>query len=253
MKIIQYNFDQGIELINLGDVHRGDFCHNNKTFMRVVNYINDHSNVYWVSTGDLLNVALRNSKSNVYASKSPQDEFDLLMAELKPIANKCLGIVKSNHHARFDRETGLSLDQLITERLEIPFLGGIGVVNITCGAAAYFIVIHHGIGMGKMRGGKTNNTEYLSRVVPGADIYLEGHTHSFDHFINEAQNIDRKRNIVSSIPVHFVVTGHFLDWEDSYAADLKLPPMPLGSARMILKWAGRGNAINKSVKVDLIQ
>jgi hypothetical protein len=171
--------------------------------------------------------------------------------ELAPISGKCLGIVTSNHHRRFERAVGMSLDKMLAHDMAVPFLGQIGLLNVICGKASYYIALHHGTGMGKRRGSKTNNTEDLAVLVPGADIYMEGHTHAPDFFIDEMNYIDRKRGLFRSAPAYFCVTGHFLDYGRSYAPGMKLRPMPQGAAVLELREAGAGNVGNKKVRFDL--
>ena len=251
MRRAQHSFPGNILLFDIGDVHRGDSACNVDPFKKVVSHVQNISNAYWISTGDLMNVALKNSKSDVYNSDSLQKEYEALLSELAPISKKCLGIVKSNHHSRFDRETGMSLDKLLARELNIPFLGGLGLINITCGRTSYFLAMHHGTGGGKMRGSKTNNTEALSRIVPGADLYIEGHTHSYDSFNNLQKYIDRKRGLLSESLATFLVTGHFLNWDESYAVDKKFYPMPQGAAFAELFASNAGNNSNKKIKCDL--
>lgn len=252
MKITQYTFPGSINLYNLGDVHRGDHACNDALFRKIIDIVERDPVGYWISTGDLLNVALRNSKSNVYGSMSLEDEMSVLLEELEPIAKKCLGIVKSNHHARFDKETGMSLDSILCDRLNIPFLGALGIINITCNRTSYFTAMHHGTGSSKMRGGKASSLERLSFIVPGADLYLEGHSHSYQALYDTAHYIDRKRNLMSEGIAHFCTTGHFLKWDESYAADHKLQPMPQGAAMIELKGNGLGKIANKKIKIDLV-
>ena len=228
MDIPKYMFNHDLKLYNLGDVHRGDPAHDNYLWKKIINKVHEDKNARWVSTGDLLNVALKNSKSDVYNSKNLNSEWNLLKKELAPISQKCLGFIKSNHHRRFDKETGLSLDSILADALKIPFLGGMGLIAVQCGRACYYIAMHHGTGGGKKRGSKTNNLETLGEVIPGADLYMEGHTHAFDHFINEVRYIDRKRGGIRQYKATFCVTGHFMEWEDSYAEDMKLIPRPKG-------------------------
>lgn len=253
MRVRQYRFDDTIRLFNIGDIHRGDKCCDVKAFHRVVEEVRRSDDAYWVSTGDLLNVALKTSLSDCYSSLSLEDEKAELIKELSPIAHKCLGFVGSNHHRRLSNATGLNLDKVIANELKIPYLGKIGLINVTCGRASYFIAMHHGTGGGKRRGGKVNNLEDLASLIPGADVYMEGHTHAFAHFIDEHPYIDRKRNIFSSHPAHFITTGHYLKWDDSYAQDYKLRPMPIGSSIIQLFANGVGVGKNKMVKVDFFQ
>jgi len=253
MRIPQYNFNDGVAIFNLGDVHRGDKACDVSAFNRTIAEIKN-TGAKWVSTGDLLNVALKTSKSDCYSSMSLEDEKDALVKELSPIAGQCLGFVASNHHNRFDQTVGMSLDKIVAKELKVPFLGAVGLINVTCDAASYFIGMHHGIGGGKRRGGKINNLEDLSGIMPAADVYLEGHTHAFASFINEVPYIDRKRNSLRYYKSHFVTTGHYLNWEGSYAQDLKLKPMPVGCSVIELKAAPSGsNAKAKNVKIDFFQ
>ncbi|HZV82608.1 MAG TPA: hypothetical protein VFF53_10635 [Geobacteraceae bacterium] len=198
-------------------------------------------------------MALKTSLSDVYSSLSVERELEEIKRELQPIAHKCLGFVGSNHHRRMNNLTGLNLDKVIANELNIPYLGKLGLINVTCGAASYYIAMHHGVGGGKRRGGKANNLEDLSMVIPSADIYLEGHTHAFTHFVNEVPYIDRKRNRMVSHPAYFVTTGHYLKWEGSYAQDYKLRPMPIGCSVVTLKAAPVGRIAQKRVKVDFFQ
>jgi hypothetical protein len=252
LEISRYEFSDDIRIFNLGDVHRGDLCCDDSLFRKAVKEIAGGPGCYWVSTGDLLNCAFKDSVSDSYKSKPLGVEFRELTSELAPIASKCLGFVKSNHHARFERVAGMSLDEMLADTLKIPFLGGSGVINVTVGRASYYIALHHGIGGGKMRGGKTNNLERLEAIYPGADIYMEGHTHTYEFFVNEAHFINRKLHLLSAYQAHFCTTGHFLHWKDSYGEDKKLRPGVKGCAVITLKsLSGAGNIDRKQVRGDL--
>lgn len=61
-----------IEIVNLGDIHWGNANCDRKAFVGVVNYIKDNPNAYWVSTGDLLNIATKDSKSFNYNASNSQ-------------------------------------------------------------------------------------------------------------------------------------------------------------------------------------
>ena len=254
MKIPTFKFYSDINIYNLGDVHRGDDACNVALFRKVVNTIAEDDIGWWISTGDLLNVALKTSVSDSSKSKPLGKEFDLLIEELQPIKKRCLGIVDSNHHRRFDRAVGMSLDAVISSHvdLQIPYLGKIGVLNVVCDSAAYYIVLHHGVGFGRKRGSKANNLEELGDIIPSADVYMEGHTHSYDYFINEVPYIDKKRQLLNYHKAHFATTGHFLNWEDSYAQDFKLRPKPQGVAMVTLSANTVGRSAMKSVKCVLV-
>ena len=252
MKITQYRFDDAIEIVNLGDLHRGDKCCDETTFHEVIDYISRNKRTYWVSTGDLLNVALKHSKSDVYHSMSVKEELSLFLSEISDIRHKCLGIVGSNHHRRFEREVGISLDEMLCTQADIPFLGDIGVIDCTCGNCSYFIALHHGVGGGRTIGAKSNELVRFEDVISCADVYMQGHTHQYNHFVLESPYIDRKRKLISRVESHFVTTGHYLRWDDSYAQALKLRPAPIGSSIVTLYSHLSGRHDQKKITVDFI-
>jgi hypothetical protein len=142
--------------------------------------------------------------------------------------------------SRLKNLTGFDLDKRICAEMNIPYLGKLAVINLVCGSASYYVAMHHGVGFGRKRGSKANNTELLAELVPGADVYLEGHTHTQDAFINETSYIDRKRGLIKALLSHFITIGHFLEWEESYAQGYKLPRRPQGASVIRFKAAKRG-------------
>jgi hypothetical protein len=251
LDIPKTNFDSNIHLFNLGDVHRGDLCCKERLFHKAIRAIAATENAYWVSTGDMLNCAFKDSVSDSYKSAPLGVEYKTLREELRPIAHKCLGMVSSNHHRRFERTTGMSLDEILCDGLGIPFLGNSAVINLTLGRASYYIAMHHGIGGGRMRGGKTNNLERFFEIYPGCDIYMQGHTHTFDFFIDKVQYVDRKRNLLTEYPAYFCTTAHFLDWKESYGEEMRFKPSAEGCAVLTLFHNRSGNFAAKRVKADL--
>jgi len=252
MSITKYTFDDTIHVVNLGDIHRGDHRCDYDSFYKTVDYIREHDNVYWLSTGDMLNVALQNSKSDVYSSQNVQNELKSLEMELEDISDKCLGLVSSNHHKRFERAVGMDLDDLVSKRLGIPYLGKVGLINITCGRCSYFVGLHHGVGGGRTEGAKANGAKRLDEVLPGCDCYMLGHTHAFRHFVLTHNYIDRKRNNLVGILSHYVVTGHYLQWEGSYAQDAMLPPRPIGSSETTFYAGSTGNLTRKRIEARFL-
>lgn len=252
MDIAKHSFDvPQIKVWNLGDIHRGDEGCDVDLLYSIIDEIAKDPNSYWVSTGDILNVAARKGKhAAIYHSLPLEKEYELIRYEFADIKHKCLGIVSSNHHARVEKEMGLSLDKCVARELGIPFLGPLGRLKLTVMRTSYFMALHHGVGSsGSMRGGKALSLERMSRMLPGCDIYMQGHTHSFQHFINAAPYVDKKRDRVGKVDCHYVTTGHFLKWEDSYAAEMALEGMPLGAA--VLTLHGDNQGVRKKVEVDL--
>ena len=244
-----YHFDNDIKIFNLGDIHRGNNNCDTNVLKKNIQRINDNPGFYWVSTGDLLETAIKSSKSSCYEASTPEEELDALSLELKPIRKKCLGFVASNHQNRIKKEVGLSLDKILAERARIPFLGISGIIKVTCGRCSYYIAMHHGAG-GGTDGNKVNRAMKLAQNWLGVDIYLTGHTHSFS-YVQDIQNlIDRKRNKTVKINTHHVTTGHYLQYDGSYAEDMGLKAKPIGSAVICLKSGTVGRQKLKRVRVE---
>lgn len=244
--IKQYREDSEILLFNVGDVHLGDDACDVSSFLGVVEKIRTNPNARWVSTGDVCNVALTASKSSAYDSMKLEEALEFVVESLKPIADKCYGIVSSNHHMRLERQVGMSLDRVLCTYLGVPFLGALGKIVVTCGRLSYFGVMHHLTGGGATSGAKANKQDRLMNLVPGADFYLGGHTHSFMSMQHSSFYLDRKRLGVKMLRQISVTTGHFLNYDQSYAASMMLTPKPKGAAVLRLGFNNSGNENNKN-------
>lgn len=250
MNIKKYTFDTDIQILNIGDLHRGDNACDVSLFYDCIDYITRNKNCYWISTGDILNTAIRNGKhASIYGSVKLEDEYEYCMDEFRQISDKCLGVVSSNHHLRVFNAIGMSLDKLFCRELNVPYLGDMGLINIVCDKNSYYAALFHGCGAGATIGAKANGLEKLSQVFPCADLYLTGHTHTYQSFISEVPYIDRKRTKLSYFQSYFCTTGHFLNWNESYAPQLGLKPSPKGAAHIEFHASPCGN--KKKVRIDL--
>lgn len=249
--IKQYKFQDDIELYNIGDVHRGDKACDVPLYYKVIEEVKRNPFARWISTGDLCNVALAGSKSGSYYSSNVGQEVEDLSKELAPIADKCLGLVSSNHHDRFDRAVGMSLDKLLASFLGVPFLGDLGRVVVTCGRTSYWVAFHHGVGGGRTTGAKANIQDRLMDLAPCFDLYCSGHTHTFMVTPSSQRYPDRKRLTHKPLDQWRVTTGHFLEYDASYAGKLMFKEMPKGSSVCHLKASGLGVQHNKRIKTWL--
>lgn len=245
-----HQFPHEIRLYNLGDVHRGNKTCNVSRFLKTVNAIKADPHARWISTGDILETATNNSKSDSYSAMSPEEELDAITDELAPIVDKCLGFVASNHHNRIEKEVGLSLDTILSSRLKIPFLGKSAIIEVVCGRCAYFIGMHHGVG-GGTDGNKVNRALKLAQNWLGLDVYMTGHTHTYSYHPDIQTVLDRKRRKTTEITSHHIITGHYIDYPGSYAEDMGLKAKPIGSAVVELAFHDAGNEMNKRVRAWL--
>lgn len=229
MIISKYKFNEQVRIYNLGDIHRGNPGCNEKFFRFAIEEIRKDQNAYWLSTGDLLEVATKHSVGDSHAAMSTQEELDVLTEEIEPIKNKCLGVVASNHHRRVARETGLNMDKAVAFQAGLPYLGIHAILNIGVGHGRYYLCLHHGTGGGTV-GNSINRAIKGSSIYKGADVYFSGHTHKMSIIPFSQKIIDRKNNIVRAIQSYSIITGHCLEWEESYAEEKQLDPALMGFA-----------------------
>lgn len=247
--IPSYKFKNDVSIVNLGDIHRGNNNCDTNLLKKNIKRIAENDNVYWVSTGDMLETAIKSSKSSCYEASTPQEELETLTEEIKPIRKKCLGFVASNHQDRIKKDVGLSLDKALASYSKIPYLGICATIKVTCGRLSYFINMHHGVG-GGTSGNKVNRALMLAQNNLGCDLYLTGHTHTYASVPDIQTVLDRKRDKFTDIMTHHVTTGHYLIYEGSYAESMGLKKKPCGSAIVHLKCNNSGQQKNKKIKVD---
>jgi len=224
--INKHKFSDSIKLYNLADVHRAHPGCDAAFLNTIIGMIKDDPSAYWVSTGDLGELALSGSKGDVYTTESAQWELDKLTEELSPIGGKCLGFTFSNHHKRVQSASGLDFDMVLSKQIGVPYLGKTGCLNLVVGKASYYVVLHHGVGGGG-RGNKINRAKMLSTQRPGADLYLTGHVHTYDAFPVFQKHIDKKKNEIAKMVCWHQIGGHFLQYDDSYADMMMLEESPV--------------------------
>lgn len=244
--VSQYKEESDVELYNLGDAHLGDDACDIPLFLSLVDRIRKNDKARWVSTGDICNVALTTSKSTPYKSMNLEDELNFAVESLKPIAEKCYGIVGSNHHDRLEKQAGISLDRVLCNYLKVPYLGHLGCISVTCGRLSHWGILHHTTGGGATAGAKANKQDKLMHLVPGANFYLAGHTHTYMSANDSSFALDRKRGSVAMIRQIKVTTGHFINYDDSYASQMMLSPKPKGASVLRLNFNNSGVEANKN-------
>lgn len=230
MKDIRVTLSQdvkNIDVILLGDIHRGSAQFDEPLFNKVIKYISENENCYTVLMGDLIDNALKNSKSNIYcAVESPKDSIDWIVNKLKSIKHKILALTSGNHEDRTSREAGIDITANIAERLDLTerYSEGPFILYVSLGTSrnrkgmyqTFTIFGTHGSGGGSSQSGALNKILSLANIVPNADIYLMGHTHkpliTFEnrYLINSVARTHVEHEAL------YVNGGSFLNFEGSY-------------------------------------
>ena len=153
---------------------------------------------------------------------------------LEPIKDKILSIQGGNHdEGRSEEDATPVLD--ISEYLGVPYCQAETLLKIPIGKnchnkpVVYVAFAVHGWSNGRLWGSKAINLDRLKDLVPTADLFLMGHTHS-QHVHKDTVFIpDLYNNNVMVKTRHFVNTGSYQRRGD-YVKRKALPGQCLGTS-----------------------
>lgn len=244
LQLVQFNtpkeFEE-IELYMIADVHFGSPAFNERMWKEYKKRIKKE-NAYVVYAGDLMDNALKNSKSNVYEQTlSPMQQKRRLVDELSDHKDKIIAILPGNHEARTTKESDMLPIYDVACKLDIEdryrhnmAIMDIGVGSIKSGSKQvhYFGVAMH----------KTNKTVryHYADVIDGIDFYVSGHTHTPGDTPKAKIKVDPHNKIADIRPVETVVTGSFMDYM-GYPMEMALRPS--ANKNYMLKLNGKRKSI----------
>lgn len=239
MKIIKVNLNDEcgeiidkLTIIPIADVHIGDKLSNLKLLKEVLERIKKEEHTYTIINGDLCNMALKNSKSDVYSDNlSPMEQVLKATDLLEGIKNKILVISSGNHEDRTQKETNIDVARLIARQLGIEdrYASGWWYLYLTFGQdkkkrpITYGITGIHGYGGGRKSGGKINRLEDMSQVVI-ADMYLMSHTHKPISTKNCIYMPYYQSKALSKQEMYYLMTNSFLESDGGYAEKMGFSP-----------------------------
>jgi len=181
-----------IEIVPLGDLHIGDPNCNIDLIKQTIDYIANTKNCYCILNGDLMNNALKTSKSDSYLETMPMEEQQEKLVELLyPIKDKILMLAQGNHEYRSSLLCGIDPLRYVARSLGLLEKGryctGAYLLTLLFGKRngtdkltnAYVVFgIHGGSGGGRRAGSTANALEDMNKIIPNADLYLHSHTHT---------------------------------------------------------------------------
>ena len=214
-----------IQIVPLGDLHIGDEFFNLKKLENTIKYIKNTSNCYTIFNGDLINNALKTSKSDSYKEQMTiEDQQDLLIKLLTPIKHKILYMTQGNHEYRTNTLASLDPLRYVAKSLGLLDTGRYSdnsyILNLQFGKNKSLkcpnsLIIYgiHGSGSGGRRMGATVNAlENLTKICPNADVYIHSHTHVPISYTDICLMYCRQRRSVEEFSRTFVNTCSFVDY-----------------------------------------
>lgn len=203
-----------------------------------INYILETPNTYAIILGDLCDCAQKmpgkKGPSVFLQSLPPQDQVELAIELLQKLAEKkkILGIHAGNHELWIFELTGIDIVKIIADRLNVPYLGPacdttIHLYGKDGKSQKYLIYSQHGNSSAKLKHTKLGALIAATKDI-FADLFLWGHVHQI------AAVKGGKRWNGHQIKCYYVLCGHFLKWEGSYAQMFGMDICPAGAPKIQL-------------------
>ena len=216
----------------IGDVHIGSKEFDYDLFLQWRSIVENDPNGAVVIIGDMMNMGLRNSKSNVYEEKlSPLEQKELCYELLKPIRHKILGGCSGNHEYRSNKEVGSNplYDVFCRLGIEDRYRENICFTKLTVGKQGknpntYAVVLTHG--------SSKNKDEKWTYSVDGCDCFISGHTHLGTHQPLAKIRMDLTHNKVKTVDYQHIVVVPFQRY-GGYAIRGKYMPTSIGQFQCV--------------------
>lgn len=231
--LLTHKSDEQINLYPLGDVHIGSKECDMELLKNWVDMVKNDPNGRVVIIGDMMNMGLKNSKSNVYEEVlNPMQQKEVCYEVLKPIKDKIIGGCSGNHEYRGVKEVGSNplYDVFCRLGIENTYRENACFIKLTAGKCGknpntYGVVLTHGSSKGK--------DDRWNYSVDGADVFITGHTHDGNHKSCGKILMDLTHEKVKSIGYQHIVVTPFQRY-GGYAMRGKYIPNHLGQFQCIV-------------------
>lgn len=232
--LINSKFDKKsvLNIYPLGDVHIGSKEFDLELFLQWREMVENDPNGAVVIIGDIMNMGLRNSKSNVYEERlTPMEQKEMCYELLKPIADKIIAGCSGNHEYRSVKEVGMNplYDVFCRLCIEDRYRENVCFIKLTVGKKGrnnntYGLVLTHG--------SSKNKDEKWTYSVDGCDCFISGHTHLGTHQPMGKIRMDLDHNKVKMVGYQHIVVLPFQSY-GGYAIRGKYMPNCLGQFQRI--------------------
>ena len=233
-QLITHKFDEAqyINIYPLGDVHIGSKECNVSLFKEWIEMVRQDPFGYVVIIGDIMNMGLKNSRSNVYEEAlTPMAQKELCYELLNPIADKILAGCSGNHEYRTVKEVGTNpmYDVFCRMRIEDRYRENACFLKLTVGKCGknpntYGVVLTHG--------SSKNKDLSWTYAVDGADVFVSGHTHLGTHQPCGKIRMDLTHEKVKTVAYQHIVAMPFQEY-GGYAIRGKYLPNSIGQFQRI--------------------
>jgi len=259
---LPYKNHEWIKVIPIGDIHLGNSSSDLTKLKMIVKYIEEKPDIYWIGMGDYIEAI--NYTDPRFDAKTVDEKYLMLgnldkliqlqiedlTKILRPIKDKCLGLLRGNHEDAIRKHNKYDILYEITKELDLDrnlILYDTAIIRLLFERKALLgkskhskqidMFVSHGNAGGRTYGYKSNRLSELTKWFL-ADIYLLAHSHtkqaqSSTQIYFDRSGHQRKKKIILAI------TGCFLKSydadKDSYAEKMCLPPTDIGVTKIMIQ------------------
>lgn len=224
-----------VRLYGFSDWHIGSQDCDEELIKRDIMAVANDPHARCILMGDILQCDYKHSKGDIYYQKHPPSAQKKLAKEwLAPIRDKILSIQGGNHDEGRSEEDSQPIAD-IAEWLGVPYCMGETLLKIPVGRRknndkpfVYLFFGVHGWSNGRLWGSKVINLDRLKDLVPTADLFGLGHTHSQHAHKDTVYIPDLHNNNVIEKTRHFVNFGSYQK-RGQYPTRKALPGQALGT------------------------
>ncbi len=225
-----------IKILLMGDEHIGSPQYDKDLHLSMLEQAYNKG-WYILHMGDGIEAATRNSiGSGVYAQETIIDQqMSDWINTYKPFVENgtFIGAHIGNHESRAMKDDGVNLMRHMCREAGAKYLGIARAHLLRVGNQSYTAYTTHGSSGARLPYTKIKGALDLERVI-NAEIYAMGHVHQLSHHVRNFYEINKRNKQVQKNKKHFVLTGSYLDYPNSYAQVKCMEPARMGSPLLTL-------------------
>ena len=231
-KNIEINDYEDLYLYPIGDLHIGHMNCDMRFVEETLNNIPNQPNHRIILMGDLIDCGIKTSigASAYEQTLTPNEQLNKIVEIFRPYREQIDGVVLGNHEYRIMKDSGIDVLEQFCNILDVEYFLYSGTINYTFGRTrndrrSYSINFFHG----KAGGGVENALRACKGMSQKvfADVFLMGHCH-YKAYTSRVLKYVTRNKLLKQMQQLFVLTGHSLNYDDSYADQMNLEISPKG-------------------------
>ena len=236
-EIQNYDDEHKSLVVPFSDVHVGNIDWKQKEFEKNIEWCFDEKNVVLLLNGDLIEAKTRSRKGEgIFSQWNPQQQIEYILKMLKPFADekKIIAITNGNHEDAITLETGVDITSIFAKELNVPYLKNGGFISIKLLNQLYQFYMTHGSSGATLPYTKSKAVRDLTNFITGVDCFIYGHVHAKEHATQQVYYPDTRGRQIKTKDIHYVLSGHYLNYFNSYAQQKSMRPSATGTPKIKL-------------------